>query len=275
MLGADFKRAWKRFTRVVVCLTALGAVAGPVGATYDPAHQFIVNGDFEQLTNGLGELALITNAVGWTSHDDGEGHYGYNFAMNMSSATTTGAPGESPLRLWGPGDQFYNVNNGLSASPTGGNFIAADGDYHKGKITQDITGLIIGESYALTFSFAGAQEFQFDGPTTEAFQFGLEGMNLDQQTATLNNVNHGFTGWQTQTFNFVATQASDTLYFLAQGTPVGQPPFALLDSVSLVGAFGTPVTAPEPATWAMMMIGFGIIGLLMRRSHPRRGLAFS
>ena len=274
MLGVCFKRACKRFVLAAAGVAALGLAVSPAGATYDPAHQFIVNGDFEQLTNGLGELALITNAVGWTSHDDGEGHYGYNFAMNMSSATTTGAPGESTLRLWGPGDQFYNVNNGLTASPTGGNFIAADGDYHKGKITQDITGLIIGESYALTFSYAGAQEFQFDGPTTEAFQFGLEGMAITQQTQTLNNVNHGFTGWHTQTFKFVATQTSDTLFFLAQGTPAGQPPFALLDSVSLVGAFGTPVTAPEPGTWALMLIGFGLVGLSMRRRTAPRGLAF-
>ncbi len=257
----------------MACLAAIGATAGPVAAAYDPAHQFVVNGGFEQLTNGLGELAFITNAVGWTSHDDGFGHYGYNFAMNMSTATTTGAPGEDNLRLWGPGDLFFNVNNGLSASPTGGNFIAADGDYHKGKLTQDITGLIVGQTYALTFNYAGAQQLEFDGPTTEGFQFGLEGMGINQQTQTLNNVNHGFTGWQTQTFNFVATQASDTLYFLAQGTPAGQPPFALLDSVSLIGGFGTVPTAPEPATWAMMLIGFGIVGLNMRRRNARRGLA--
>lgn len=255
----------KRFVAALPVIMALALSASPAGAVIDPAHEFIVNGGFEQTTNGLGQLRRNTNVVGWTSQKDGSNNYGYTYVLNTSTASTTGSPGESTLELWGPGN---GVNNGLTASPTGGNFIGSDGAYHVGKLTQEISGLIIGQSYQLTFNFAGAQEYNYNGASTDSWYYGFETMNLDRQTAVLNNVNHGFTGWQTQTYNFVASQTSDTLYFLAQGTPSGQPPFSLLDSVSLVGAYGTVSAAPEASTWAMMMLGFGIIGMSLR-GHRR------
>ena len=52
---------------------------------------------------------------------------------------------------------------------------------------------------------------------------------------------------------------SDTLTFLAKGTPAGGPPFTLLDGVSLTAA------VPEAAPWAMMIAGFGLVGTAARR----------
>jgi hypothetical protein len=250
--------------RLIPALLGLATVlaATPAAAVYDPSHQFIVNGSFEQTTNGVGELAYNTNAVGWTSAPAANGDYGYNFIFNPATASTTGVRNQygEDMTLWGPGN---GSNNGLSASPTGGNFLAADGDYNNGKISQAITGLIVGQTYSLSFNFAGAQQSGFTGATTEAWYYGLGSQASSQETAVLNNVSHGFTGWQTQTYNFVASQASDTLYFLAAGTPSGQPPFALLDSVSLTGGFVS--AAPDPATWMLLIAGFGIVGLVMRR----------
>lgn len=259
----------KRFGSTLLAAVTLAFAAAPAGATIDPTHQFIVNGDFEQTTNGLGQLRSNTNVVGWTSQMVG-GDYGYTFVLNASTASTTGSPGQyGQETLWGPGN---GANNGLSNSPTGGNFIGADGAYHVSRLTQTITGLIVGESYQLTFNFAGAQEYGYDGASTDAWKFGFTGAGINQQTAVLNNVNHGFTGWQTHTYNFVATQTSDTLYFLAKGTPSGQPPFSLLDSVSLTGAYVT--AAPDVATWMTLVLGFGLIGSSMRtRRRGSRPLA--
>jgi len=245
---------------------AMATIATPAGAVIDPTHQFVVNGDFENLTNGLGQLTRNTTAVGWTSAMSGS-DYGFTYAFNAASASTTGSPGEVQERLWGPGN---GANNGLAASPTGGNFIGSDGAYHISRLSQAITGLIVGETYTLSFNFAGAQEYGTDGAQTEGWKYGFtsQGANPLQQTANLSNVSHGFTGWYSQTYNFVATSTSDTLYFLAKGTPSGQPPMSLLDSVSLVGAYGTVSAAPDPATWMMMLAGFGIIGVSLRR-RPR------
>jgi hypothetical protein len=246
-------------------LAGLG-LAAPALAVYDPSHQFVVNGGFEQATNGVGELGYSTTAVGWTSAATAEGNFGYNFIFNPATASTTGSPSEygTNLSLWGPGN---GVNNGLSASPTGGNFLGADGDYHNGQLSQQITGLIVGQTYSLSFDFAGAQQSGYTGATTEAWYYGLGSQAASQETAVLNNVSHGFTGWQTQSYNFVASQASDTLYFLAAGTPSGVPPFALLDSVSLTGGFVS--AAPDPATWMLLIAGFGIVGMMMRRRGSR------
>jgi hypothetical protein len=274
MMHWDMAGTVKRFGSAMPGLAAIVLGAGilaatPAGATIDPTHQFIVNGGFEQTTNGLGQLRRNTNVVGWTSNRDSSNNYGYNFVLNTSTVSTTGSPGEyGQETLWGPGN---GAHNGLTASPTGGNFIGADGAYHLGKITQAITGLIVGQTYQLTFNYAGAQEYGYNGASTDSWKFGFLDQDIDEQTSVLNNVNHGFTGWQTETFNFVATQASDTLYFLAKGTPAGQPPFSLLDSVSLTGAFVT--AAPDVATWMTLVLGFGIIGASLRTrnrgAHPQ------
>lgn len=244
----------------IATLIGLAATA-PALATIDPAHQFITNGDFELTTNGIGQLNYNTNAVGWTNANEAGGAPGYNFIFSGATATSTGANGDSGnVTLWGPGS---GVNNGFVASPTGGNFIGADGAYQVARISQQISGLIVGQSYSLTFNWAGAQQKNFDGATTESWKFGLTDEGLSSQTAILNDASHGFTGWQTQTYNFVASKASDTLYFLAAGTPSGQPPFSLLDSVSLTGAFVS--AAPEASTWEMLILGFGIVGFSLRK----------
>ena len=59
----------------------------------------------------------------------------------------------------------------------------------------------------------------------------------------------GFVPWEKQTLSSTATAASEILSFLAQGTPSGVPPVALLDGVTL----NAPV--PEPASLAPIATG--------------------
>ena len=266
-LGFRFKIAGM----TAALLGMVGAMADPAAATYDPMHQFVTNGGFEQTTNGYGQVGANTNLVGWTSSGVNGSNQNYSFVMNASNAQSGVSGPSGSLALYGPNN---GTANGLAASPTGGNFYAADGAYQVGQISQQINDLIVGQSYSLSFNYAGAQQTGFSGATTEAYNFGLAS-EFNTQTTVLNNVSHGFTGWQTVTYNFVASQTSDTLYFLAQGTPNGQPPFSLLDSVSLTGGYGTVSAAPEPATWAMMMLGFGAIGFSLRRRRSGTARSFA
>jgi hypothetical protein len=48
------------------------------------------------------------------------------------------------------------------------------------------------------------------------------------------------------------------LSFLSTGTPGGDPPIAFLDNVSLTN------TVPEPATWALMLVGVAAMGASLR-----------
>jgi hypothetical protein len=50
---------------------------------------------------------------------------------------------------------------------------------------------------------------------------------------------------------FTPTSTSETLSFLAIGTPGGVPPLALLDGVSLSDI-------PEPASWALLVSGLTV-----------------
>jgi hypothetical protein len=62
--------------------------------------------------------------------------------------------------------------------------------------------------------------------------------------------------------DFTADAVTETLNFLSIGTPTGLPPMALLDGVSVTAV-------PEPAAWAMMLLGFGGIGAAVRyRRRP-------
>jgi hypothetical protein len=229
------------------------------------ATNLVTNGSFTQLTGGIGQIGYNGSSLltGWTNGHDSSGDLGYNFVYSPGSADTTGANGASGnVKLWGPND---GSNNGLpSTSPDGGNFIAADGAYQVAPISQTINGLTVNAQYAVSFYYAGAQQYNFNGITTEAWDVSLGGQTLD--TATLTDPNNGFTGWQYTTLTFTATSTSEVLSFLAAGTPSGEPPFSLLDDVSMTQV----TTVPEPASAAMLLTGLLALGVIVRRRQLSR-----
>ncbi|MDR3619752.1 MAG: PEP-CTERM sorting domain-containing protein [Paludisphaera borealis] len=243
--------SWKKTAAIVI--PALALTLGAAGGAQ--AANLVVNGDFETTTNGPNlQFDSFTVATGWTSTN--ADHNAYNFIYSPGAADTTGANGDSGnVQLWGPGN---GSNNGLTTSPTGGNFVAADGPYHGGAISQTINGLTIGDTYAVGFWWAGAQQKGFTGATQEMWtvSFGSQ----SQSTALVDNLNHGFTGWMYESFNFTANNTSEVLSFLAYGTPTGVPPFTLLDGV-------TVNAVPEPSALLLMgggMLGLGVAGLRRR-----------
>jgi hypothetical protein len=217
---------------------------------------FITNGNFTNFTynsgaggsSAGGQVGYNATATGWTTS-------GYNFLFAGGSADTTGVNGQyGNLQLWGSHNGGVNA---LVPSPAGGNYIGADGAFNVGAIQQTITGLTAGAQYTVGFYWAAAQQYGFDGATTEKWQVSLGGQT--QYTSILNDVSHGFTGWQYSTMTFTADGSSDVLSFLANGTPSGVPPFALLDGITM------SQTVPEPASAAMLLTGLAGLGGIMRR----------
>ncbi len=209
------------------------------------ASPILINGGFEQAT-GNGQVSYNTTVTGWSANG------GYSFIYAPGTADTTGANGvDGNVKLWGPGT---GVANGLTASPDGGNFLALDGAYKVAPLTQTINGLTPGQAVTISFYYAGAQQSGYTGTTTEAFQVSLGGQSFE--TPVLTDASHGFTGWKAQSFTFNPTAASETLSFLAQGTPGGEPPFTLLDSVSITNA---AAVTPEPS--ALVLLGTGLAGM--------------
>jgi PEP-CTERM motif len=242
-------KAFMRLT--LVSAASLAALSAPAFA------QVVLNGGFTT-NGGNGEVngggAGSTTVANWSV--PGSTDQKYVFVFNAGSGTsgttadTTGAPGSDGIvKLWGPGT---GSANGLTLSPNGGAFIGADGDFQDEPIQQTITGLVAGHEYAVSFDWAAAQQSGFTGATSSGWDVSLGAETID--TGNLAIGSEGFSGWRQSTFDFVATGTSETLSFLATGTGgAALPPFSLLDGVSIKGV-------PEPSTWAMMVLGFGLLG---------------
>jgi len=324
--------------KLFALLTALLALVAGAPAY---AANLVINGDFEMLTMTSGNSVHSTiigdgtnglpTSTGWRSSAVGGRGPGYNFIMVDNPGYAGGSPGPqqtltgaddqtdgaytdgnahvlydgSPrLQLWGPDYPGTPSTNQLTNSPTGGNFLVADGSYLNRPVEQTIVGLTPGQTYDLSFYWAAGQQAGFDGDTKEAWVVCLgtcsyttkpgfdEALafydadigNTDPSDPRLNDLgnydplllangtdqifktsvvttpSHGFTPWRYETFTFTATSSTATLSLLAYGTPVGQPPFSLIDGISI----DTSTPVPEPTTWAMMLLGFGLVGGVMR-----------
>jgi len=251
----------------IAALIAMGAAALPAAANAD----LVQNGDFASL---YGSVATPNQFIGYGYSELTDWFYGSAPYPNAAVFTYAGAnsfPGAPQGKfgafgynypLFGPGTGY---NNGFVAPPGGGNFLASDGEAaFQNPISQTITGLIAGRNYVLSFTWAGNQfldassEF-YNLPLTVDWQVSLGSEVFT--TPVADYASHGFTGWMTTTFTYTATSSSEVLSFLAQGTPDGLPPTALLDGVSLV---------PEPASWSMLILGIAGLGAVVRK---RRRLA--
>jgi hypothetical protein len=242
---------------LALCL-AVSVALGSAAPSRAAVINLVQNGDFEQtLIPGSAEFGSAypsQQVTSWATT-------GYNFIFAPGTADTTGATGQyGNLKLWGPND---GSANGLpSASPSGGNYIGADGAYNVAPITQTINGLSPGSLYSVVFWWAGAQQSGFTGATTEQWQVTLG--TSTQSTSVVALPSQGFTGWMKQSFTYLATSTSEVLSFLAVGTPAGVPPFALLDGVSVT-------KVPEPASITVLLVGIaGLAGAVRLRNRGRR-----
>lgn len=234
---------------IILGFAAVVGLAGSAQAI-PVVTNLVTNGGFETTSNGIGQFDNNTHATGWTSN-------GYNFLFGGNTADSVGSSGQyGGLSLWGPANGY---NNGLGASPDGGNFAAADGAFGVAPIEQTLTGLVAGKNYVVKFYWAGAQQAGFTGANTEQWEVSLGGAS--QLTSVYHNTTGGFSGWFTESMTFTAPSTTAVLSFLAHGTPDGVPPFSLLDGVSAQAVAGVP----ETASWVMLIAGFGLVGAAARR----------
>ena len=216
----------------ILATLALAAAALPAAAN------LVVNGSFDANVTAT-KIGFQGNVTGWTG------------GANLTFLAPPGSADDLSqyLAVYGPFP---------TTSPDGGNFILADGDpNYAGAFSQTIAGLTIGQAYTLNFYQAAGQQAGFGGSTTERWSVTFGGDNWLSNLFTLPQ--GGVGPWQAQSHSFTATATSQVLTFLASGTPGGAPPISFLDGVTLEAA------VPEPATWALMIGGFGLVGGAMRR----------
>jgi hypothetical protein len=220
----------------------------------------IVNGGYAELRNNSGYL------TGWTVIGTQANDYAQVWYYAAGNPDTTPSSG-SWISGWAAYGPANGHNNGLTTSPDGGAMIEMDGakDY-EAEIAQTLTGLTVGQSYDVSFDFAAGQQKCCLGPTTEQLQVGFG--SSTQSTPVLSVPEYAFSPWNVYNFVFTASGTSQVLSFLAIGTPNGMPPIAFLDGVSVAAV-------PEPASWAMMLVGFGALGVLARRRRAQLALTIT
>lgn len=225
--------------KIILAAAAAGLIAAS-GAQASP--NLVTNGSFESATIAAGKskAQFYNNVAGWSGAAAG----GIAFIMTPGSADDG-----TYLSVYGPFPK---------TSPDGGNFVMVDGDttYVGTPLSQSISGLTAGSYYQLSFYQAAGQQAGYNGPTTERWQVSLG--TQSQLSPQYQLASHGVGDWQQVTMTFLATASTETLSFLAMGTPNGVPPMVFLDGVSL-----TDVT--EPATLALLGMGVGALGLINAR----------
>jgi len=224
-----------------------------------------VNGNFESTTGTVpGELGY--NGVSVTGWDP---VVGLNAVYTPGSADTTGAVTQYPgtIQLYGPGNGY---NNGLPAtSPVGGKYIALDGTSAAGigagpaSISQTVSDLTVGQEYDVSFWWAAGQQFGFTGDTTDQFIVSFGGQTQSTDIVTVPST--GFHPWEQKTFKFTATDTTQVLKFLANGTPDGIPPFALLDGVTV-----TATTVPEAPVYIGGLVALGLGSVLRSKMNRKK-----
>ncbi len=185
----------------------------------------------------------------------------FETGVNPGSFTTIGNGDSTSIFGWTVG--------GLGVDYIGSYWQAADGDRSidlsgndKGSISQMLTGLTVGQTYQVMFALAGNPDgggatkvatVSDDGSQSSVFFFAQGGNDKTNM------------GWTTQTYTFKATGTTANLVFSATAN---NPYGPALDNVSISAV-------PEPATWAMMIIGFGGVGSMLRSTRRKQVAAFA
>lgn len=166
-------------------------------------------------------------------------------------------------------DQAYAGNPGYTFPAQDGKLwidLAGYSDNAADGIQQTVA-TTIGASYDFSFWLGNVTGGQYFG-TQSLVNVVLNGSSF----SCVNTVQTFTTTWQQCSRSFVAT-SNLTTFSISNGDPTSDYSNAI-DNVVLQLSARQPGGVPEPATWAMMVVGFGAVGsALRRRKAPRLATA--
>lgn len=190
------------------------------------------------------------------------GSFEFGSYTDGGSGYMTLSAGASNLTDWTiSGNSIDWINTYWQAAPGGGNYSLDMSGNGPGSISQLITGLTPGHSYAVSFWLSGnPDDVQNPADTTKTLQVKASAGN-SSFTFDIGSNSHSNMNWVEHTFYFLADPSgSTTLQFTSLNDTAYGP---ALDNVSIS-------ETPLPATWIMLLgglLGFG--GLAYRRRGMR------
>lgn len=129
-------------------------------------------------------------------------------------------------------------------------------------LSQTVSGLTVGQTY--TLSFLQASE-GYNSDQVRVSVNGGPGTIFSSPPYIAGGPGNGFWNvWVTQTYSFVATSSTDTISFDTNGLNLACCDVGIDNVILSAGV-------PEPAAWALMLVGFGGLGAVLR--SRRRTLA--
>jgi choice-of-anchor C domain-containing protein len=195
--------------------------------------RFLLAAAASTLLAGAAQAAIITNG----SFETGPSPGGFTTLVAGDTQITGWTVTSGSIDYIG---SYWNASNGVRSIDLSGN--------EPGAISQSFA-TIAGREYVVTFDLAANP----DNAITK----------LLNVTAGENFTQYSYSGtprpleWIPQVFNFTALGSQTTLTFAGANTGAWG---AALDNVNV-----SLVPVPEPATWAMLIIGFGLVGAVARR----------
>jgi Protein of unknown function (DUF642)/PEP-CTERM motif len=156
----------------------------------------------------------------------------------------------SNLNGWSGGRAGIELRNNVAGSAhEGQNYVELDTTANS-SISQSFNTLL-GQTYALSFAYSPREHVAASSNGIQVFWNGADLGTFTGLTAASGNV------WQVETLNVFGTGGLTTLSFQAVGRSDSYG--GSLDSVRVTTAI------PEPETYALMVAGLGLMGLVARR----------
>jgi choice-of-anchor C domain-containing protein len=160
------------------------------------------------------------------------------------------------IKGWTVVSGSVDYKGGYWQAGSGGHSVDLNG-FSTGALSQTFD-TVAGLSYIVEFLLAGNPD---GGPTLKTLNVGATGNALASYDFSTVGNSRTSMGWEGRSYAFTAIGNSTTLTFTS--TTGGNLFGPVIDAVTL--SVAAPV--PEPAIWAMMVVGIAAVGVTMRRSR--------
>jgi hypothetical protein len=190
----------------------------------------------------LAAAALVATALApFVAHADVNLVQNPGFEIGMSDWTTGGG---------------WVSASAEDMTPYSGNYFAASTCAYFCDLSQNISGLVVGQNYTLSFAYNPGNDANLVNGELRVYWGGI----------LVSDIVGGNLKWSVYTFDLQATTNPTALVF--SGWPGGF--WSGLDSVNV--SLDVPSAVPEPSTWAMLLLGFAGIGFMAYRRKAKPAL---